>query len=168
MSITMYPLSVPVFINGLDSLKHILQQGHSYAEQKDIAEEVLLNTRLFPDMLPLLRQIQIACDLATRGGGRLASVDLPQFEDKEQSFSELFTRIDNSIGFLHELSAGQINGSENNTIEFMAGGYELSMLGLHYLTGFVKPNLYFHITTSYNILRHCGVPLSKLDYLGKI
>lgn len=168
MSINMYTLSIPAFIHSLNNLKHILQQGQIYADDKEISADILLNTRLFPDMLPLLRQVQIACDLSARGGARLASIDLPQFEDNESSFIELFTRIDKSIGFLHELNAGQLNGSENKTIEFKAGGYELSMLGLQYLTGFIKPNLYFHITTAYNILRHCGVPLSKLDYLGKL
>lgn len=166
MSLTMYELSLPVFVHNLKSLSAILEKGAAYADRKQIAPEVLLETRLFPDMLPLSRQVQIACDMAARGSARLADAGLPTFADDETDFQALLQRIDNSIGFIKGFSAEQVNGAEDRTINFKTGGHELSFSGRKYLCAFVLPNLYFHITTAYDILRSNGVELGKLDYLG--
>jgi uncharacterized protein len=163
----MYEASVPVCIRTLSNLVVILEKGAAYAETKKIDPSVLINFRLFPDMFPLSRQVQIACDIAKRGAAQLAGVEAPKFEDNETTFSELIDRTRNTISYLETLKPEQFEGSEDKTITLPMRNNTLSFQGMPFLLYFVLPNVYFHVTTTYDILRHCGVELGKQDFLGK-
>jgi hypothetical protein len=126
----------------------------------------LLGSRLFPDMFDLTRQVQIATDQAKGGAARLAGVDVPKYEDNETTFAELDARISKTIQFLETIRPDQVDGSEGRDIVIQAGPMKLEFKGQIYLTTWVFPNFFFHVTTAYNILRHNGVPLSKRDFLG--
>jgi uncharacterized protein len=167
MTISMYQASVPVIIRSLTNLAAILEKAAAHAEAKKIDQSVLLGSRLFPDMLPLIKQIHIATDITRRGVARLAEVDPPAFEDNETTFAELIDRIHQNITYLNTLTPAQIDGSEEKTITLTVGKQTMTFQGLPYLTGFILPNLYFHTTTTYNILRHNGLELGKIDFLGK-
>ena len=166
MSITMYQASVPVFIRALSNLRAVLQKGEAFAVEKGFAPEVLVQTRLIADMLPLARQVQIACDMAKNGSFRLAGQEPPKFEDDEATFAQLYSRIDRTIAVIRELPADQVDGSEARAIHLQMRSGELHFEGLYYLLDFLLPNLYFHCTTTYAILREAGVPIGKLDYIG--
>jgi hypothetical protein len=166
MSLSMYSSSIPVFLHYLKNLSVLLKKGAEYAAEKKVDEKVLTSSRLYPDMFPLARQVQIACDVAKGCGARLAGVDVPKYEDNEATFSELQARIDKTVSFLHTLSASQIDGSEQKQIKLQAGPRELEFVGDFFLRNWALPNVFFHITTTYNILRHNGVPVGKMDYLG--
>jgi uncharacterized protein len=167
MTISMYQASVPVIIRSLTNLAAILEKAAAHAEAKKIDQSVLLGSRLFPDMLPLIKQVHIATDITRRGVARLAEVEPPAFEDNETTFAELIDRIHNNITYLNTLTPAQIDGSEEKTITLTVGKQTMTFQGLPYLTGFILPNLYFHTTTTYNILRHNGLELGKIDFLGK-
>ncbi len=167
MAITMFHQSIPVFVHSLKSLAGILQKAAAHADQQELDEKVFVTARLFPDMFPLSRQVQIASDLASRGAARLCGVEPPQSEDKETTFAELQIRIQSAVEFIETLDESRLEGAEARTIKFKAGGEEVSMSGEAYLNYFILPNVYFHITTAYNILRHNGVKLGKRDYLGR-
>lgn len=167
MTISMYQATVPPIIRSLTNLVAILEKGAAHAEAQNIDPAVLINSRLFPNMFPLSRQVQIATDVTRRGVARLAGIEAPAFEDNETTFPELIERIQNNITFLKTLSPDQIDGTEETPISLPIGDNTLHFQGLPYLLVFVLPNLYFHVTTAYNILRHCGVEVGKLDYLGK-
>jgi hypothetical protein len=162
----MYEISVPVFKKYLGNLDLVLKKGSSYADERKIDHSVLLNTRLFPNMFPLLRQVQIASDAAKGCGARLAGVEVPKYEDTEATFADLHARIAKTIAFLDTLKPDQINGSEGKAIHITAGKRELDFTGLAYLMTFALPNLFFHVTTAYDILRQNGVEIGKVDYLG--
>jgi len=166
MTISMYSASVPFCIRTLDNLAHILKKGEEFAESKKIKPQILLNSRLAIDMLPLTNQVQIASDTAKGAGGRLAGVAIPRFEDNEQTFADLYMRIEKTTAFLHTLKPEQIDGSEAKEIVLKLPSEEIKFTGIYYLFGFVIPNLGFHTTTAYNILRHNGVNIGKRDYLG--
>ncbi len=168
MSISMYKASVPVCIHMLNNLTGILEKGAAYCNEKDVDESVLVNARLFPDMFPLARQVQIACDIAKRGAARLAGMTPDAQEDTEATFPELIERVRGVISFLETLEPGQIDGTEEKSITFKIRGDDVTFEGETYLLSFILPNVYFHITTAYNILRHNGVVLGKRDYLGQI
>lgn len=167
MTISMYQTSVPVCIRSLNNLVGILEKGATYAETKKIDQHVLVNSRLFPDMFPLSRQVQIASDIAKRGAAQLAGTEAPQFEDNETTLPELIDRVQKTISYLDTFKPEQIDGSEEKTITLQVGDNSLSFQGMPFLLYFVLPNLYFHVTTTYDILRHCGVELGKKDFLGK-
>lgn len=167
MTISMYETSVPVCIRTLSNLVGILEKGATYAENKKIDPAVLINFRLFPDMFPLSRQVQIASDIAKRGAAQLAGVEAPKFEDNETTFSELIDRTRKTISYLDTFKPEQFDGSEERTITLQVRDNTLSFQGMPFLLYFVLPNVYFHVTTAYNILRHCGVELGKQDFLGK-
>jgi uncharacterized protein len=167
MTISMYQASVPVIIRSLTNLAAILEKAAAHAEAKKIDQSVLLGCRLFPDMLPLIKQVHIATDITRRGVARLAEVDPPAFEDNETTFAELIDRIHQNITYLNTLTPAQIDGTEEKTITLTVGKQTMTFQGLPYLTGFILPNLYFHTTTTYNILRHNGLELGKIDFLGK-
>ncbi|HZR37480.1 MAG TPA: DUF1993 domain-containing protein [Nevskia sp.] len=167
MSISMYRASVPVFIRALTNLRSVLGKGEAFVEAKKIKPEVLLNDRLCADMFPLTRQVQIATDMAKGCGARLAGVEVPKYEDNEASFAELYARIDKTLGFLKALKPEQIDGSEGRDITLPSPRGAMEFKGLDYLLGFVTPNLYFHCTTAYAILRHNGVELGKMDFIGQ-
>lgn len=168
MTISMYQASVPSLIHALNNLAVILEKGAAHAEARKVDPVVLLNSRLYPDMFPLGRQVQIASDIARRGAARLAGLEAPKLEDNETTFPELIARLQNVITYLKTLTAAQIDGSEEKSITLLVGKETMTFEGLPYLLSFVLPNVYFHVTTAYNILRHCGVELGKRDYLGKI
>jgi hypothetical protein len=168
MTISMYQASVPSLIHALDNLAAILAKGAAHAEAKKVDPVVLLNSRLYPDMFPLGRQVQIASDIARKGAARLAGLEAPKLEDNETTFPELITRLQKAITYLETLTSEKIDGSEEKLIILPVGKETMTFEGLPYLLNFVLPNVYFHVTTAYNILRHCGVELGKKDYLGKI
>jgi hypothetical protein len=145
-----------------------LKKAESYAAAKKIDPSVLINARLAPDMFPLSRQIQIAADITKGGAARLAGVEVPSFEDKESTFGELQERIAKTIAFVKRLKPEQIDGSEDKKITLKVGGNEMHFLGLPYLLNFVLPNVFFHVTTAYAILRHNGLDIGKMDYLGAL
>lgn len=166
MTISMYQASIPLLIRGLTQLSHILDKGAKHAQEKNIDPLVLTSARLFPNMLPLTAQVQIATDISKGCGARLAGTQPPSFEDTEKSFDELKARIEKTIIFLKECKAEDIDGSEEREIELKLRSNTFQFNGQNYLTTFVLPNVYFHITTTYNILRHNGVELGKADYVG--
>jgi len=164
----MYEASIPVFIRMLKNLAAILAKGATYAEAKKIEPTVLINSRLYPDMFPMARQVQIASDAAKGCGARLAGREPPKFEDNEATFPELLTRIDKTIAYLETLKPEQINGSEQRTITLQIRNNTLTFLGMPFLLNFALPNFYFHVTTAYDILRHCGVEIGKQDFIGAL
>jgi hypothetical protein len=166
MSLTMYQASIPVFIRMLGNLSTLLDKAAAHAEAKKIDPAIFINFRLAPDMYPLRRQIQIATDMAKGCAARLAGIDVPSYEDNESTFSELQVRIAKTVAFLQSVSAEQINGSEDRTVTLKLRDNEISFLGEPYLLNFVLPNFYFHITTAYAILRHNGVEIGKMDFVG--
>jgi len=164
----MYQASVPSLIRFINNLIVILEKGAVYAEAKKIDPTVLINTRLYPDMFHLGRQIQIVSDVARKGVARLAGVEAPEVEDNETTFPELIDRLQKTITYLETFTPEQIDGSEEKPITLPIGNERMTFAGLPFLLNFILPNVYFHITTTYAILRHCGVELGKLDFLGKI
>lgn len=168
MSIPMYQASVPVLARTLRNLSAILAKAAAHAEQHKIDPAVLLSTRLFPDMFPLLRQVQIATDMARGAVARLAGVERPALEDDETTIDELQARLGKSIAFIESMKPSQIDGSEEKSITLNLRGTEVQFAGLPYLLHYALPNVYFHVTTAYAILRHCGVPLGKPDFIGGV
>jgi hypothetical protein len=166
MTISMYQASIPVFLRALDNLSAILDIGAAHAAAKQLDPLVLTGARLYPDMFPFSRQVQIACDMVKSGAARLAGIEPPPRADTEKSFAELKARIDWTAAFLRRFDAEQIDGSEERPIVIRTPFGELNFTGQRYLLGFVLPNLYFHSTTAYNLLRHSGVELGKRDFLG--
>jgi uncharacterized protein len=162
----MYEASIPVFTRVLGNLSAILDKAAAHAEAKKIDQAVFINSRLAPDMFPLSRQVQIATDMVKGCAARLAGLDVPSYEDNETTFADLQARIAKTIVFLKSVSAEQINGSEDRTITLKVRGKEVSFFGQFYLLNFVLPNFYFHITATYAILRHNGVEIGKMDFLG--
>ena len=167
MTLSMYQASVPVFLRGLENLAAILAKGAAHAEAKKIDPAVFINARLAPDMLALARQVQIASDAAKGCVARLAGVDLPSFADTETTFPELQARIAKTIDFVKGFKAAQIDGSEERTCILKVRGEEMKFRGQDYLFKLSLPNFFFHVTTTYDILRHNGVELGKMDYLGR-
>ena len=166
MILSMYQASAPRFVNTLNNLSGILAKAEAHAAARKIDPAVLLSCRLFPDMFPLTRQIQIACDNAKGPVARLAGLEVPKHEDNEQTFAELQARIAKTIAFVQSVKPAQIDGSEERTIVLKLGPEEVTFNGLQYLLGFALPNFYFHVVTAYNILRHNGVEIGKRDYIG--
>ena len=166
MTISMYQASVPAFVRALNNLAAILEKGAAQAQARKIDEAVLLGSRLFPDMLPLTRQVQLASDSAKSGAGRLAGAEFPAFEDKEATFQELVQRIRNTVTYLETLRPEQIDGSEEKTVSWQTRSSTKSMQGQPYLMFHVLPNVHFHVTTAYAILRHNGIEIGKKDFLG--
>jgi uncharacterized protein len=165
MKVSMHALSAEVFANTLGNLSWILDKGLAHATQRKFDPDVLLASRLAPDMLPLTRQVQIACDLAKNSVARLAAQDPPRFEDSETSFEQLRTRIARTIDYLKSVPASALEGSETRDIKVPAGERTLEFKGLDFLQHWAIPNVFFHVTTAYGILRHNGVELGKRDFL---
>jgi hypothetical protein len=166
MTIPMYDASIPVFIRSLRNLDAILAKAAAHCEAKKIDPLVLTGSRLFPDMFPLSRQVQIAADMAKAGGSRIAGVPPPSFEDTEKTFAELSDRLRKTIAHLETLQPEQFMGAESRDVSWPSRGTTMTMKGQPYLLYWVLPNLHFHVTTAYNILRHSGVELGKQDFLG--
>ena len=166
MQITMHDTLVPSANRMLGGLSTILDKAAAFAAQKNIEASVLLNGRLAPDMFALTRQVQIACDLCARGVARLAGEEVPKFEDTETTFPELKARIAKALAFINSVPAVKFAGSEDRDVTVTTRRGDLNFKGLDYLRDFVLPNVYFHLTTAYAILRHNGVELGKADFLG--
>ena len=167
MTISMYQACVPVCTRALRNLRAVLQKGEAFATEKGVTADVVLQARLILDMLPLVRQVQIATDMAKNGCARLAGVDPLPFPDEETDFAGLYARLDRCIEYIRGFSAEQLDGSETRTVAFStrASG-ELRFQGDDYLRSYLLPNLFFHCSIAYAILRANGVPLGKLDFLG--
>jgi len=166
MTLSMYQASVPVFTRALTNLTHVLEKGAEHAKSKNVSDEVLLQTRLIPDMLPLIKQIQIGCDMATRGIARLAGVEPATFEDNETTLEQAYNRIERAIEYIKSFTPEQIDGSEDRSILLKMRAGEMTFDGQSYLLHFVIPNLFFHCTTAYDILREAGTDIGKMDFIG--
>jgi uncharacterized protein len=166
MTISMYQASVPRFVNILGNLTGILDKAQAYVDARKIDDTNLTSYRLFPDMLPMTKQVQIACDNVKGVVARLAGVDIPVYEDNEKSLADLKARIAKTIAFIQTVKPGQIDGTEDKEIVIKRGDKETRYTGMQFLLGHALPNFYFHVTTAYNILRHSGVDIGKRDYLG--
>ncbi|MEA2903550.1 MAG: uncharacterized protein QOI12_937 [Alphaproteobacteria bacterium] len=169
MPFSMSQACLPALQIGLDALAGVLDKAAAFAAAKKIDPSVLLNTRLAPDMFPLVRQVQVATDLAKNGASRLAGVEPPRFEDTETTIDELKARLAKTVDYIKSLDAKAIDGAADRQITFPLGPvYKGEMKGDDYLNHFVLPNVYFHLTAAYAILRHCGVEIGKQDFLGAI
>jgi len=168
MNISMYQASAPRFVNTLKNLSAILDKAEAHAEAKKIQPTVLTQCRFFPDMFPMKRQVQVACDTAKGAVARLAGVEVPKHEDTEETFAELKARIAKTVDFIQSIKPAQIDGSEEKNIHLKLGPREIDYKGMQYLLGFALPNFYFHVAHAYAILRHNGVTLGKRDYLGPL
>lgn len=167
MTISMHQMSIPVFKQMLGALSAVLAKAEAHAEAKKIAPEALLQARLYPDMFPLLRQVQVACDFAKSVSARLAGVEVPGFEDTETGFADLRARVEKTLAFINSLQPSQIDGSEERRIVTQAGTpKEKIFSGQSYLLNYGLPHFFFHTTTAYAILRHNGVDVGKKDYIG--
>jgi hypothetical protein len=164
----MYLASIPPILRTLTNLRGILEKAAAHAEARKIDPSVLVNARLYPDMFPLARQVQIATDNAKGAASRLAGVAPPKFEDNEATFAELVARVDKTIALLQTFKPEQIDGSEEKIITLPMHDRTLTFKGLPYLLDYVLPNIYFHATTVYAILRHNGVEVGKKDFLGEL
>ena len=168
MSLSMYQASAPVFLRALRNLRAVLSKGEAHAIDKGYDPALLLQARLTPDMFPLLRQVQISTDMAKNGCARLAGVEPLAFPDDETTFSQLYARIDRALEYINGFGAEQLDGSEARAVSFMTrNNGEMRFDGQSYLLQFVLPNLFFHGTTAYAILREAGVALGKTDFLGE-
>ena len=166
MTISMYQASVPRFVNILGNLSGILDKAQAHADARKIDGAVLTSDRLFPDMLPMVKQVQIACDTAKGLVARLAGMEIPAYEDNEVTLADLKARIAKTIAFIQSVPADKIDGTEDKDIVTKRGDKETRYKGLQFLLGHAVPNFYFHVTTTYNILRHNGVEIGKRDFLG--
>lgn len=164
----MYAITVPPVVRSLTQLQLILEKAADYAEARKIDPAVLVNARLYPDMHPLKRQVQIVSDVCKGAVSRLAGQEPPKFEDNENTFPELLKRIDKTLAHIRSFTAEQIDGTETKTILLPRHDRTSKFTGLAYVSDFVLPNVYFHVTTAYAILRHNGLEIGKKDYLGDI
>jgi hypothetical protein len=166
MQISMYRASVPVLSRVLRNLATVLRKGEAHASARNVDPAVLLGYRLAPDMFALTRQVQIATDTAKGCVARLAGVDVPVYEDNETTFAQLLDRLERTVAFIEGFQPAQIDGTEDKAVTLKMRTGEMTFQGLPYLLEFVLPNVYFHSTAAYAILRHCGVELGKKDFLG--
>jgi hypothetical protein len=166
MKISMYQASAPRFANALGNLSAILDKAQAHAEAKKIDPAVLGGLRLIADMFPLARQVQVACDTAKGAVARLAGVEIPKYDDTEQTLPELKARIAKTLDFVRSIPAARIDGAEEREVVMKMRGQDVRFTGLQYLFGHAWPNFYFHLTTAYNILRANGVELGKRDFIG--
>ncbi|MGL4397847.1 MAG: DUF1993 domain-containing protein [Hyphomicrobium sp.] len=167
MSHSMYQASVPAFVQTLTQLSGLLDKAEAHAVARKIDPATLIQARLYPDMFPMSRQVQIACDFAKGASARLAGVDVPSWADTETTFAELKARIDKTLAFVRAFKAADIDGSEQRDISLKVGGEQMAFKGQAYLVHFVLPNFYFHAATAYAILRHNGVEIGKRDFIGR-
>lgn len=166
MTISMYQASVPRFVNTLGNLSNILDKAQAHVDAKKLDPAALTTFRLFPDMLPMTKQVQLACDTAKGVVARLAGVEIPAHEDNEKTLAELKARIAKTVAFIQTMKPVQIDGTEDKEIVIKRADKETRYNGMQFLLGHALPNFYFHVTTAYNILRHNGVEIGKRDYLG--
>jgi hypothetical protein len=166
MTLSMSQVSSPLFLQGLKGLSGVLAKAQAYVDAKGIDADALLKARLYPDMLTMTRQVQIACDFAKGSVARLASAEAPAYADTETSFAELKARVDNTIAYIAGIDPGAIDGSEDKDISLVRRGETMVFKGQAYLLEQALPNFWFHVTTAYAILRHNGVEIGKRDFLA--
>ncbi|GAA4415022.1 DUF1993 domain-containing protein [Quisquiliibacterium transsilvanicum] len=166
MTISLYDASVPVYTQMLGALDKVLGKAEAWAEARKIDGKVLAQARLFPDMLPLVSQVRIACDAARAGTARLAGIDFPKYEDNEQTLAELRQRIAGTLAFIEQVPRESIAGQEQRDITIPLRERKLEMKGQAFLLHWSLPNFFFHVTTAYDILRHNGLEVGKADFLG--
>jgi hypothetical protein len=163
-----YDSTVPVFINILGALNGLLNKAEAHCKAKNIKEDVMLGMRLYPDMLPLTKQFQLATDFASKGCARLAGVEVPTTPDTETTFEELRQRIGKTIDYLKTFKPAQFEGAETKSVSFPIGPDKtLTLTGQQFLSNFSLPNFYFHAATAHGILRHNGVEIGKRDFMGQ-
>jgi hypothetical protein len=167
MSLTMHTATVPTCSRALNNLAAILEKAAAHAEARKIDPAVLLSTRLFPDMLPLAVQIHIANDIAQSGAARLAGAEVPTFEAKERTVAEWVAATRGTVAYLESLKPAQFEGAEDRTVTWQTRSSTKNMQGTPYLFQHVLPNVFFHVTTAYDILRQAGLEIGKMDYLGR-
>ena len=168
MTISMYQASVPCFVRTLGNLSAILDKAQAHVDAKKLDATALTSYRLYPDMLPMARQVQIACDAAKGLVARLSGLENPVHEDTEKTLVELQARIAKTLAFVQSVTPAQLDGTEEKDIVVKRGDTETNYKGMKFLLGNALPNFYFHVTTAYNILRHNGIEIGKRDYLGKV
>ena len=166
MKISMYQASVPRLANLLENLSRILDKAQAHADSGAIDVAAVMDYRLAPDMYPFSKQVQIACDKARSVVARLARMEVPYYKDDERSFAELKERIARTVEFIRSVPADRIDGTDDDEIVLPVTGKETRYKGMQLLLGHSMPNVYFHATTAYNILRQNGVPIGKRDFLG--
>ena len=167
MTISLYQAGVPTMIRALNNLAFLLEKAAQQCEAKKWDQAALVNARLFPDMFPLSKQVQIASDSAKGGAARLAQATPPSFEDNETTFAQLIERCRKTVAYLETLKAEQIDGGEDRTVSWQTRSATKTMQGQPYLLNHVLPNVFFHVATAYDILRHNGIEIGKQDFLGK-
>ncbi|UGY08512.1 MULTISPECIES: DUF1993 domain-containing protein [unclassified Phyllobacterium] len=168
MALNMYTISVPAYLRGFAVLASLIEKAEAYAEEKKINPTVLVNARLAPDMLSLAGQIQRASDTAKATIGRLTTLEIPKFADEEASLADLRERIAKTVAFLESVDAGALDGAETKDVALSAGQLKVTLSGEEYVQKFALPNFYFHVTTAYDILRHNGLQVGKLNYIGAL
>jgi hypothetical protein len=168
MAISLYDVTIPMLSTALSNLDAILDKAIAHATAKKIDAKVLPDTRLIADMMPLSRQIQTACDSAKGAAARLAGIDIPKHEDNETTLPELKARIAKALAFINTVKPDQLTGAESREITLTFPGKTLKFTGQSYVTTFVIPNFFFHVTMAYALLRQNGVDIGKLDYIGKL
>ena len=161
-----YDATVPAFLQILGSLTGILNKAEAHCQAKNIQPDVLLGARLYPDMLPLTRQIQLVCDFAAKGCARLTHSEVPTTPDTEKTFDELRQRLARTIDYVKAFKPAQFDGADARDVTFPAGPNSMTLRGQQFLSGFAFPNFYFHAATAHGILRHNGVEIGKRDFLG--
>jgi hypothetical protein len=167
MALSLYDLSVPVFTRGLGQLTHLLDKSLAHAKANGIDPATLVDARLAPDMLTLAGQIQRASDASKLGTARIAGLAAPSFPDEEKTWDDLVARIAKTQDFLNSVDRSQIDGQEERAVTIKAREGEAHFTAQRYLLQFALPNFFFHVTTAYDVLRHSGMPIGKMDYLGK-
>ena len=166
MPLTIYQASIPVFVRTLTNLMNILAKGAAHAQARKIDEAAFMQARLAPDMFPFTSQVHIATDMARGGAARLSGGEPPKYEDTEKTFAELIARVENTIAYIRSLPESQVDDAETRTITRPVRGQPHAFTGLDYLQQFILPNLYFHTTAAYALLRHNGVEVGKADFIG--
>jgi hypothetical protein len=167
MALSFYDISVPVFLRGLGQLSHLLDKGLAHAQASGQDPAVLVDARLAPDMYTLAGQVQSASDASKLGTARIAGLTAPSFPDTETTYAELQARVAKTVDYLQSVDRALVDGFEDRAVTMKARGNELSFTAQRYLLQFALPNFFFHVTTAYDVLRHSGVPLGKMDYLGR-
>ncbi|CAN7258354.1 DUF1993 domain-containing protein [Variovorax paradoxus] len=168
MALSMYDLSVPVFSRGLGQLTHLLEKSLAHARANDIDPATLVDARLAPDMLTLAGQIQRASDASKLGVARIAGITAPSFPDEEKTYDDLLARIAKTQDFFATVDRALVDGQEERPVTIKTREGEAHFTAQRYLLQFALPNFFFHVTTAYDVLRHKGMPIGKMDYLGKL
>jgi uncharacterized protein len=168
MTLSIYDISIPVLTRGLTNLSAILDKATAHAAAKKFDPAVLVQARLFPDMFPLSRQVQISCDTAKGAAARLAGIDIPKHEDTESNLDELKQRIAKTVDFVKSIKPEQLKGAESKAIEIKFPDRTVNFTGLAYLADFALPNFFFHKSMVYALLRSNGVDVGKIDFLGSV